>query len=255
MLEPPAHFTPTEKAIFYVAQYPCQHCLLPQLSTTDQFSYFFRWRIAQTYIARCWLARVVGSEDSLYSEMKAKTISRDFYDWTHLKVSYFETLWGLCQLLAPRMAEDLLKLGQTEIGRLTTALSLFRGAVLESANWQIELSCGYVQIPGRKIDTALKLQAKGIKKGLTRKETLRLQRLLAEYGHKTISLELLIAMIVRYCDSKAISAQFELFMLAMANLYEKEGTMARKNGGWGWDNGVKLTGTENGVYVPLISGT
>jgi hypothetical protein len=255
MLEPPAHFTPTEQAIFYVAQYPCQHCLLPQLSTTEQFSLFLRWRTAQDYIARCWAARVLGSEDPLYSEMKAKAISRDFYDWAHLKVSYFEALWVLCQLLVPRMAEDLLELGYTELSHATTALQLFRGTLIESVNWSIELSCSYVQIPGRKIDSALKLQAKSIKKGLTQKEALRLQRLLTEYGRKAVSLELLVLMMARYCDSKAVMAQFEHFMLATANLYEKEATMARKSGSWGWDNGVKLTGTEDGVYIPVISET
>ena len=255
MLEPPAHFTPTEQAIFYVAQYPCEHCLLPQLSTTEQFSSFFRWRMAQLHIAHCWATRVIGSDDALYSEMKAKAISRDFYDWVHLKVSYFEDLWVLCQLLAPRMAEDLSELGNIELSQATTALHLFRATVMECTNWPIELSCGYVQIPGRKIDMALKLQAKSIKKGLTQKEALRLQRLLTEHGRKTVSLELLMAMMARYCDSKAIMAQFEHFMLAMANLYEKEATMARKSGGWGWDNGVKLVATENGIYVPVTSET
>lgn len=255
MLEPPAHFTPTEKAIFYVAQYPCQDCLLPQLSTTEQFSLFLRWRTAQGYIAHCWAARVLGSEDPLYSEMKAKVISRDFYDWAHLKVSCFEALWLLCQLLAPRMAKDLSDQGYTELSHATTALQLFRGTLIESVNWWIELSCGYVRIPGRKIDTALKLQAKSIKKGLTKKEALRLQRLLTEHGHKTVSLELLILMMARYCDSKVVTAQFGHFMLATANLYEKEATMARKSGSWGWDNGVKLTGTKDGVYVPVISET
>jgi len=255
MLEPPEYFTPNEQAIFYVAQYPCERCLLPQLSTTEQFSLFLRWRTAQDYIARCWAARVLGSEDPLYSEMKAKVISRDFYDWAHLKVSYFEALWVLCQLLAPRMTEELSKLGHTELSKLTTALSLFRANVIERANWSIELSCGYVQIPGRKIDTALKLQAKSIKKGLTQKEALRLQRLSTEHGRKAVSLELLTLMMVRYCDSKAVMAQFEHFMLATANLYEKEATMARKSGSWGWDNGVKLTGTEDGVYIPVISET
>jgi hypothetical protein len=255
MLEPPDHFTPTEQAIFYVAQYPCERCLLPQLSTTEQFSLFLRWRTAQDYIARCWAARVLGSEDHLYSEMKAKVISRDFYDWVHLKVSCFEALWVLCQLLAPRMAKDLLDQGYTELSHATTALQLFRGTLIESVNWSIELSCGYVRIPGRKIDTALKLQAKSIKKGLTKKEALRLQRLLTEHGHKAVSLELLILMMARYCDSKAVTAQFGHFMLATANLYEKEATMARKSGSWGWDNGVKLTGTKDGVYVPVISET
>jgi hypothetical protein len=255
MLEPPDHFTPTEQAIFYVAQYPCERCLLPQLSTTEQFSLFLRWRTAQDCIARCWAARVLGIEDPLYSEMKAKAISRDFYDWVHLKVSYFEALWVLCQLLSPRMAEELSELGHTELSKLTTALSLFRANVIEGANWPIELSCGYTRIPGRKIDTALKLQAKNIKKGLTHKEALRLQRLSTEYGRKTVSLELLILMMARYCNSKAVTAQFEHFMLAMANLYEKEATMSRKSGSWGWDNGVKLTGTKDGVYVPVISET
>jgi hypothetical protein len=255
MLQPPDHFTPTEQAIFYVAQYPCERCLLPQLSTTEQFSLFLRWRTAQDCIARCWTARILGSEDPLYSKMKAKAISRDFYDWVHLKVSYFEALWVLCQILSPRMAEDLSRLGHTELSKLTTALSLFKANLIEGANWQIELSCGYVRIPGRKIDTALKLQAKSIKKGLTQKEVLRLQRLSIEHGHKDVSLELLILMMARYCDSKVVTAQFGHFMLATANLYEKEATMARKSGSWGWDNGVKLTGTKDGVYVPAISET
>lgn len=253
MLEPPADFTPTEQAIFYVAQYPCQHCLLPKLSTTAQFSSFLNWRLAQTYIARCWSARITGSDDPIYSEMKMKIISRNFYDWVHLKVSYLETLWVLCQLLAPRLFEELSELGHTELGKSATALFLFRTTVMESANWQIELSCSHVEVPGRKIGAALKLQAKSIKKGLTQKETLRLQRLSAQHGHKSLSFSLLITMMARDCHSKAVTAQFELFMLATANLYEKEATMARKNEGWGWNNGVKLMGTKSGVYVPVLS--
>lgn len=255
MLEPPTHFTPTEQAIFYVAQYPCEHCLLPQLFTTAQFSSFFHWRMAQLHIAHCWANRVSGSDDPLYSEMKAKVISRDFYDWVHLKVSYFEALWVLCQLLAPRMAENLAELGNNELSQAVTALHLFRATVMECTNWPIELSRGYIQIPGRKIDTGLKLQAKSLKKGLTQKETLRLQRLLTEHGQKFVSLEVLMAMVARYCDSKVVRVQFEHFALAMANLFEKEATMARKSGGWGWDNGVKLRATEDGVYVPDTSET
>lgn len=252
MLEPPDHFTPTQQAIFYVTQYPCQHCLFPKLSTTDQFSSFFKLRLSQTYIALCWTARLVGDDDPIYSVMKEKVISQDVYDWVHLKVSYFETLWALCQLLAPRMAESLRQLGREDLADKTTALSLFRGGLIEKANGEIEASFGYVQVSGRKADTALKLVAKAIREGLTPKELTRLQNL-GRGGRESNSLGLLIVSAYQNFKSKAVKAQFELFLLATANLCEKEATMARKRGSWGWNNGVKLTGSKSSVYHPVHS--
>jgi hypothetical protein len=252
MLEPPEHLTPTEQAIFYVAQYPCQHCLFPKLSTADQFSSFWNWRIAQTHIALCWKTRLAGHDDPLYLAMKQGVISKDFYEWAHLKASYFETLWVLCQLLVPQMAERTTKLGREDLGNKITALFLFRAAVMEKANWQIEISCDYVEVSGRNVDTALKLQAKAIKKGLTQKEALRLQRLTLNSSKSKFSSLLRIMMALNF-NNKAVKGQFELFMLATANLCEKEATMARKGGSYGWDNGVKLTGTGSGVYVPIVS--
>lgn len=253
MLEMPPNLTPTEQAIFYVAQYPCECCLLPKLSTTDQISAFWNWRRTQTCIALCWKARVIGLDDPIYSLVKQKVISRDFYDWIHLKVSYFETLWVLCQLLGPRMAEGLTEQVEKKLGQSNIALFLFQATVMEEANWQIESSCNYVVVAARKADTALKLKAKAIKKGLTQKEELRLQRL-TQNSRKSNSLSLLMIGMAQNSDSKAITAQFKHFMLATANLYEKDATMARKSGSWGWDNGVKLTGTGDGVYVPVSPG-
>lgn len=124
MLEPPDHFTPTEQAIFCFTQYPCEHCLLSKLRTKDQLSTFLSWRLAHLYIALCWKARLYGLDDPIYAEMKEKTISRDFYDWVHLKVSYFEALWVLCQLLAPRIADELKESGKGNTAAKVTALYL-----------------------------------------------------------------------------------------------------------------------------------
>jgi hypothetical protein len=250
MLESPDHFTPTQQAVLYVTQYPCLHCVLPKLSTVDQLSYFFNWRLAQTYIALCWSARLAGYDDPLYPELKQKVISKDFYEWVHLKVSYFEALWVLCQFLAPRIAEGVRELGRKNEDRIT-ALLLFRGAVMENANWQVELSCDYVEVSGRNVDTALKLRAKAIKEGLTQKEVLRLQRV-TQNSPSSNCLSLLV-LTAQKINNKAITAQFEIFMLAMANLCEKEATMARKEGSWGWNNGVKLTGSKSSVYCPVHS--
>jgi hypothetical protein len=254
MSEPPEHFTPTEKAIFYVTQYPCQHCVLPKLSTIDQLSSFVGLRQAQTFVALCWSARVVGRDDPLYPKLKDKSISRNLYDWAHLKASYFETLWGLCQILAPRIADELKASGRENLAGLPVALFLFKAAVMERANWSIELSFGYVEISGRNVDKALKLKAKSIREGLTQRESARLHKLSKGDGyHRSCSASLLALAVAQNFKNKAVMAQFELFMSATANLCEKEATMARKNGCWGWNNGVKLTGSKSSGYCPAHS--
>lgn len=40
---------------------------------------------------------------------------------------------------------------------------------MENANWQVELSCDYVEVSGRNVDTALKLRAKAIKKSYAKR--------------------------------------------------------------------------------------
>lgn len=262
MLEIPDNLTPTQQAISCISQYPCQHCLLPKLRTTDQLSAFLSWRLAQNYIALCWKARVCGLDDPIYAEMKKKTISRDFYDWVHLKVSYFEALWVLCQLLAPRIADELRELGREDATAKATALFLFRGAVMEKANRPIEDSFGYVEMPGRTTNKAFKTAAKAIREilaeGQVSKEVARLTRNLGRGGKSggdrgAVCLDLLTSVAVLNFKSKAVKAQFEIFMLATANLCEKEATMARKGGSWGWNNGVKLAGSKSSVYCPAHS--
>ena len=256
MLEISEDLPPTQQAILWATQYPCEHCLLPKLHTVDQISTFMELRLAQTFVALCWSARVAGYDDPLYSRLKDKSISQNFYDWAHLKTSYFEALWGLCQILAPRMADDLRMLGHRDIACRTDALSLFKTAVMEEANGKIELSFGYVEIPGRKVDEALKLKAKSIKEGLTKKEHTRLRNLAKGNGYRESHfMSLLLFMVAKNLKSKAVIAQFEHFNLAIANLCQKEATIARKNGGWGWNNGVKITGTKNNVYAPSLSET
>jgi hypothetical protein len=214
-------------------------------------------RQTQTFIALCWSARVAGYDDPLYSRLKDKSISQNFYDWAHLKTSYLEALWGLCQILAPRMADDLRRVGHEDIACLTNALFLFKATLIEQENGKLELSFGYVEISGRKIDKALKLKAKSIKEGfLTQKEVKRLRNLAKGNGYRdSRSMTLLYFMVARNLRNRAVTAQFELFTLAAANLWEKEATMARKNGCWGWNNGVKITGSQTSVYTPVSSET
>jgi hypothetical protein len=211
-------------------------------------------RQAQAFTALCWSARVAGYDDPLYSRLKDKSISRNFYDWVHLKTSYLEALWGLCQILAPRMADDLRMLGHEDIACLTNALFLFKAAIMEKENGNIELSFGYVEISGRKVDEALKLKAKSVKQGLSQKELRRLCNLAKGNGYRNSHfMSLLSFMVFKNLKSRAVMAQFELFNLAAANLWEKEATMARKNGCWGWNNGVKIAGSQTSVYTPVFS--
>ncbi|MEG3842973.1 hypothetical protein [Microcoleus sp. herbarium14] len=262
MLEIPDHLTPTQQAVLYVAQYPCQHCLLPKLRTADQLSAFLSWRLAQHCIALCWQARLWGLDDFIFAEMKKKTISRDFYDWVHLKVSYFEALWVLCQLLAPRIAGELRELGREDATAKITALFLFKAAVMENANRPIEKSFGYVEMSGRATDKAFKTAAKAIREvlagGQVSKEVARFTKKQGR-GEKSgadrgaVCLNFLTSVAFLNFKSKAVKAQFEIFMLATANLCEKEATMARKGGSYGWNNGVKLTGSKSSVYCPAHS--
>jgi hypothetical protein len=254
MLEPPDHFTPTEKAIFYVAQYPCEHCLLPQISTTDQLSTFILKRQISTLVASCWSSRVGGYGDLLYAELKRKSISRDCYEWVQLKTSYLEALWGLCQLLAPRIADELKSSGYEQVADCSQALFYFRAVVMEQGNHPIQLSFGYAEISGRDVDAALKLKSKLIRSGLTKKESIRFKNLTKKNNcHHILSLELLTQVFARNFYDKAISAQFQIFCLAMANLCDKEATISRKGGSWGWNQGVKLKGSSDSTYSPKAS--
>ena len=254
MLDINEDLSPTQQAILWTTQYPCEHCLLPKLQTIDQLSTFMELRQAQTFTALCWSARVAGYDDPLYSRLKDKSISQNFYDWAHLKTSYLEALWGLCQILAPRMADDLRRVGHEDIACLTNALFLFKAAIMEKENGSIELSFGYVEISGRKVDEALKLKAKSIKEGLTQKELRRLGNLAKGNGYRNSHfMSLLSFMVLKNLKNRVVMAQFKLFSLASANLWEKEATMARKNGCWGWNNGVKIAGSQTSVYTPISS--
>ena len=254
MLEPPEHFTPTQKAIFYVTRYPCEYCLFPQLKTTDQLSTFIQQRQISVLVALCWSGRVNGRNDILYPQLKQKAISRDCYEWVQLRTSYLEALWVLCQLLAPRIADELESSGYEQVADCCQALFYFRAAVMEQGNRPIQLSFDYVEISGRDVDAALKLKSKLIKSGLTKKESIRLENLTKKNScHNIMSLELLTYALAQNFGDKAINAQFQIFRLATANLCEKEATMARKGGSWGWNNGVKLAGSKSSGYCPAHS--
>jgi len=53
MLEMPPNLTPTEQAIFYLTQYPCECCLLPKCSTDAQRDQFVGLQKIQNLIANC----------------------------------------------------------------------------------------------------------------------------------------------------------------------------------------------------------
>lgn len=252
--EIPAQLPSTLKAVLTVAQYPCQRCVFKKLSTIDQFSAFFNLRLTQTYVALCWKARFEGADDPIYFDVKQGRISQDFYDLVWLEVSYLESLWGLCQLVAPLMLDGLHQRGGEELVDRFSSLFLFRAAVMESANQQIELSFGYVEVSSRAVDTAFKLKAKGLRDGLTPREAKRLRDLTIRLPLiNSEALNLIIAMVATSFRNKAVRGQFEMLVTATANLWEKKATVARKQGSWGWNHGVKLKGSSNSTYSPVHS--
>ena len=128
------------------------------------------------------------------------------------------------------------------------------------ANRSIEDSFGYVEMSGRTTDKAFKTAAKAIQEilaeGQVSKEVARLTKNLGRKvggDRGAVCLDLLTSVAVLNFKSKAVKAQFEIFMLATVNLCEKEATMARKAGSWGWNNGVKLTASKSSVYRPAHS--
>jgi hypothetical protein len=254
MLDMPDNLTPTEQAIFYLTQYPCPHCLLPQCSTDAQRNYFLGLQKIQNLIADCWTAYCNGLADPILPDLKNKTIPRDFHEWVWLNVYYFDALWKLCQVLAPSLAESFREAVNSEASIYeATALYLFKAAVMEKINWHIEATFGYITGGGRSADEALKLKVKGLRgKIRTQEETKRLAKL-TKGGRKSKALNLLVVATALDSKNKNVAIQFRNFKIATADLFEKEATMARKGGGWAWDRGIKLKATKASTYVPVLS--
>ena len=253
MLEIPDSLTPTQQAIFYVTQYPCECCLWSKCFTDAQRNNFVGLQKIQNLIADCWTAQCNGWADPLLPALKNKTLPRDYHEWVWLNVYYFDALWKLCQVLAPPLADSFQEAINNEVLIYeTTALYLFKAVVMEKINWHIEATFGYITGGGRAADTALKLKVKGLREARTEEETKRLAKL-TRGGHKFQALNLLVMMAVLASKNKNMAIQFRNFNLATADLFEREATMARKGGGWAWDRGIKLKATKNSTYVPDIS--
>ena len=172
----PDNLTPTKQAIFYVTQYPCLHCLWPKCSTDTQRNYFVGLQKIHNLIADCWTAYCNGLADPILSALKNKTLPRDYHEWVWLNVYYFDTLWKLCQVLAPSLADSLQEPFNNEASTYeATPLYLFKAAVMEKINWHIEASFGYITGGGRPADAALKLKVKVLKgEALTQEDAKRL---------------------------------------------------------------------------------
>jgi len=254
MLEMPPNLTPTEQAIFYLTQYPCECCLLPKCSTDAQRDQFVGLQKIQNLIANCWTASCNGTADPILFALKNKILPRDYYEWVWLNVYYFDALWKLCQVLAPSLADSFREVVNHEASIYeATALYLFKAAIMEKINWHIEATFGYITGGGRPADIALKLKVKGLRGGIrTEEETKRLEKL-TRGGREFKALKLLAMTAVLASKNKNVAIQFRNFNLATADLFEREATMARKGGGWGWDRGIKLKATKNSTYIPDIS--
>ena len=254
MLEMPDNLTPTEQAIFYLTQYPCSHCLLPRCSTDTQRDYFSGLQKIQNLIADCWTAYCNGSANPILPALKNKTLPRDCHEWVWLNVYYFDALWKLCQVLAPSLADRFQEAISNEASTYeAAALYLFKAAVMEKINWHIEATFGYITGGGRAADTALKLKVKGLRGEIqTQEETQRLEKF-TRGGCKSKVLNSLATVAVLASKNKNVAIQFRNFKIATADLFEREATMARKGGGWGWDRGIKLKATKNSTYIPDIS--
>lgn len=250
----PPNLTPTEQAIFYLTQYPCECCLLPKCSTEAQRAQFVGLQKIQNLIADCWTAYCNGWADPLLLALKSKAIPRDWHEWVWLNVYYFDALWKLCQVLAPSLADSFQEVVSNEASIYeATALYLFKAAVMEKINWHIESTFGYITGGSRPADIALKLKVKGLRGEIrTQEETKRLAKL-TRGGREFKALKLLAMSAVLASKNKNVAIQFRNFNLATADLFEREATMARKGGGWAWDRGIKLKATKNSTYIPDIS--
>lgn len=256
MLEPrkmPDGLSPNLQAILTVAQYPCRHCVQKKLFTDDQRAAFLKLSLKQDCIALCWKARFEGTDDPIYSELREGRMSQDFYDLVWLEVSYWEALWGLCQLATPLMAENMIQRG-TEIPDGFCSQFLFRALVMEATNPHLEASFGYVEVPAQSIEKALKLKAKAWNGELTSQEEKRIQKLTSRLPFFTsLALKWLLLTVSKAPKNKAVQGQFEMFATANANLCTKKAKVAHKNGCWGWNNGVLLKGQSNSTYAPARS--
>jgi hypothetical protein len=251
--EIPDGLPPIQQAILTIAQYPCRRCLQEKLFTDDQRGAFAELSLKQDCIALCWKARFEGVDDPIYPELKEGRISQDFYDLIWLEVSYWEALWGLCQLVAPLMLEDMIQYGG-EVPDGFCSQFLFRALVMEATNPHIKASFGYVEVPAQLIQKALKLKAKAWNGELTPAEEKRIQKLTCRLPFFTpLALKWLLLTVSKAPRNKAVQGQFEMFATASASLCTKKATVAYKNGCWGWNNGVLLKGQSNSTYAPARS--
>ena len=251
--EIPDGLPPIQQAILTIAQYPCRRCLQEKLFTNDQRRAFAELSLKQDCIALCWKARFEGVDDPIYPELKEGQISQDFYDLVWLEVSYWEALWGLCQLVAPLMLEDMIDRG-SEVPDGFCGQFLFKALVMEATNPHIEASLGYVEFPARPIAQALKLKAKAWNGQLTPKEEKRIQKLTSRLPSFTpLALKWLLLAVSKALRNKAVQGQFEMFATASACLYAKKAKVAHKGGCWGWNNGVLLKGQSDSTYAPARS--
>ena len=256
MLEPrkmPDGLSPNLQAILTVAQYPCRNCVQKKMSTLDQLSAFIELSLKQNCIALCWKARFEGADDPISRKLREGLISQDFYDLVWLEVSYWEALWGLCQLTTPLMVEEMIQRG-SEVPDGFCSQFLFKALVMESTHPHIEASLGYVELPARPIAQALKLKAKAWNSELTPKEEKRIQKLLSRLPSYTpLALKWLLLTVSKALRNKAVQGQFEMFATASVCLYAKKAKIAHHDGCWGWNNGVLLKGQSDSTYAPARS--
>jgi hypothetical protein len=251
--EIPHGLPPIQQAILTIAQYPCRRCIQEKLFTDDQRKAFFELSLKQDCIALCWKARFEGADDPIYPELREGRISQDFYDLVWLEVSYWEVLWGLCQLAAPLMVENMIQC-RTEVPDGFCSQFLFKALVMEATNPHIEASFGYVEVPAQLIEKALKLKAKAWNGELTPAEEKRIQKLTSRLPFFTpLALKWLLLTVSKAPRNKAVQGQFEMFATASASLCTKKAKVAHKNGCWGWNNGVLLKGQSNSTYAPARS--
>ena len=256
MLEPrkmPDGLSPNLQAILTVAQYPCRDCVQRQMSTLDQFSAFIELSLKQDCIALCWKARFEGTDDPISFELREGRMSQDFYDLVWLEVSYWEALWGLCQLTTPLMMEEMMQRG-SEVPDEFCSQFLFKALVMEATNPHMEASLGYIELPARPIAQALKLKAKAWNGELTPKEEKRIQKLTSRLPSFTpLTLKWLLLAVSKALRNKAVQGHFEMFATASASLYAKKAKVTYNGGCWGWNNGVLLKGQRNSTYAPARS--
>lgn len=230
-----------------LARLPSKH-LLALTKTREQMRSWLVQRYFQQLLSLCWRARHSGEDDPISGLVRSGKINQDIYDRIWLMVEFWEQIWGLVQLAAPYIQEEIEKLGLEY--PFKNAFELFATIIWEESNSTFSVCLKpYYEVSALKYERACRLASKSCKEILNPIEERRLHGLLNQQPNM-----MWMALTLSICHQKAtrqriaLKTKLELFYVALGKLCDKEATISRKTSSFAWKDGKLGSGDKDGIY-------